>query len=50
MGEFFPSLLHLPIIHLVLCNYVLDRLLVVSVTCFLSLCLILFCECIGFLA
>jgi hypothetical protein len=38
------------LLHLVLYNYVLDRLLVVSVTCFLSLCLILFCLCIGFLA
>jgi hypothetical protein len=40
----FPSL------HLLLCNYVLDRLLVVSVTCSFSLCLILFCGYIGFLA
>jgi hypothetical protein len=35
---------------LVLCNYILDRLLVVSVTCFLSLGLILFCGYIGFVA
>jgi hypothetical protein len=39
---FFPSL------HLVLCNCS-DRLLVVLVNCFLSLGLILFCGCIGFL-
>jgi hypothetical protein len=39
-----------PMLHLVLCNYVLDRLLGVSVTCFLSIGLILFCGCIGFVA
>jgi hypothetical protein len=37
-----------PMLHLVLRNYVLDRLLVVSVTCFLSLGLVLFCGCIQF--
>jgi hypothetical protein len=35
---------------LVLCNYVLGKLLLVSVPCFLSLGLVLFCGCIGFLA
>jgi hypothetical protein len=46
----FHSFFVFLLLHLVLCNYVPDRLLVVSVTCFLSLGLILFCGCIGFLA
>jgi hypothetical protein len=37
-------------LYLVLCQYVLDRLVGGSVTSFLSLDLILFCGCIGFLA
>jgi hypothetical protein len=41
--EWFPSLFLIPLLHLVLCNYV-------PVTCFLSLGLILFCGCIGFFA
>jgi hypothetical protein len=48
-NSFYPFFTF-PSLHLLLCNYVLDRLLVVSVTCFLSLGLILFCWCIGFLA
>jgi hypothetical protein len=35
-NDFYPFFV-LPLLHLVVCNSVLDRLLVVSVTCFLSL-------------
>jgi hypothetical protein len=44
----FHPFLIFPSFHLVLCNFVLNRLLVVSVTWFLSLGSILFCGCVGF--
>jgi hypothetical protein len=47
-NDFHPFFVY-PSLCLLLCNYVLDKLLVVSVTCFLSLGWILFCGCNGFL-
>jgi hypothetical protein len=49
-GNGFHPLFVFPSLYLVLCKNVVDRLLVVSVTCLLCLGLILFCEFIGVLA